>query len=160
MQTLNALRWLLISKYGRILEKNSYAVSGFPNFRGYNSITEVIGEYVEAEDEDKNTIISEITEALNANEITDVREIDITDYYNISLNYANRIIIELGTSADVEYKIKFAKTLIEDKIGENQRGTIALYSEGGATFREKTTSSPLKKHTRNVCARKISLNKS
>lgn len=130
--------WLLISSGGRILEILEKPQENLPKFIGYNSTINILGDYIESADEGKQEIVGEIAEALKAQELDGVREIDITDIYNISLNFEDRIRIELGTSAEIDYKIRFAKTLIKEKVGSTQEGTISFYGDGSANFREKS----------------------
>ena len=65
-------------------------------------------------------------------DIREKRYFTYVDYELLKLisrvNYQNRIKILLGNIAQVDYKIKFAKRIIDKNIDKNEKGTVDLTS--------------------------------
>ena len=69
-------------------------------------------------------ILQAVSESLIENEVKDITGFDVTDTANITLNYDNRIIVNIGLPEDVDYKIKTAMAIINEKLDPNGSKTI------------------------------------
>ncbi len=49
---------------------------------------------------------------------------DFSDRLNIRIVYDNRILVELGSEADLPYKLRFVQKLIKDKLPEDYKGRL------------------------------------
>lgn len=114
----------LISRRGTILERlyenpeNMYTVTGL-------SITEdMIGNQLDSKGDEQLSVLEEIFSAIEGTGIENITEIDIGDILNIVMNYENRIDIEFGTRTEIEYKMKYAKAILENSIKSYERGTL------------------------------------
>ncbi len=65
-----------------------------------------------------------------------LRDFDMSDYLNISSVYDERITIEFGSVAELDYKLKLASKIISTKIGPETEGTLTMLSNG-ASFIDK-----------------------
>lgn len=91
-----------------------------------------------SEDEQKAKILDTIYNQLKDLDIVDkIVSIDITDKYDIIINYSDRIYIKLGAYSDLEYKIRYANTVITQNISEQKRGYLIFVNSNSASFVEK-----------------------
>ena len=61
-----------------------------------------------------------------------------TDRADIKCVFDNRITVSLGSVNDLEYKMNFAKEIIETKIGDKTEGTLTILSDANsASFLDK-----------------------
>ena len=131
-------KYLLISKTGKILEEVQTPQQDLLIFKGYDPTITDVGAKIKCEDSSKDKLMSTICDELSKLEITKINEIDIADSYNIKMLYENRINIELGSQSDLDYKMNFAKELLENKIAKNKQGTIFMRGDNGFGFIEKS----------------------
>ena len=121
--------YLLISDSGKIL---SYSVSpkqGYPIIIGCENENFDPGKPVTIADEENEKAFYSLIETMIAEDVTEkITEIDISDRYNISIVYDDRIRVELGSLNDLSYKLRFSYMLVNEKISINKRGT--LYMKG------------------------------
>ena len=73
-------------------------------------------------------------EALGKCKNSNVVSIDLTDKYDIKINYNNSINFEAGNSNDIAYKIKLADTVLGD-IGSDKKGTMVMVGVNQISFR-------------------------
>ena len=64
-----------------------------------------------------------------------ISEVDLTNTLELSFLYQDRIRIVLGTTNDLDYKIKWAWEMVtpgqtSDSLGEEERGTLDVNSRG------------------------------
>lgn len=131
-------KFLLISKKGKILESRREPEEGLFMIKGYEPVSVSVGSVLTSEDKAKDKLLDTIYTELENIKIDKNMEIDITDRYNIKLLYDGRINIELGSQNDIEYKIRYAKTVIDTKIPEKKMGTLFMLGEDRASFVEKS----------------------
>ena len=53
-----------------------------------------------------------------------ITEIDLTDRTNIQICYNDRIRIYIGSSVDMDYKLKYVKAVIDEKLSEKFKGIL------------------------------------
>ncbi len=84
----------------------------------------VVGEELEFTKDVTFEYINDFMQNLNNNTMTkDLTEIDMSEKYNIYVNYKGRFRIYIGDNTETEMKLKFAKLMI-DTFDENKRGQI------------------------------------
>ncbi|MEG0615790.1 MAG: FtsQ-type POTRA domain-containing protein [Oscillospiraceae bacterium] len=128
---------VLASDKGKVLESTTEPTAGYVTFTGYAPINADVGEIMKSEDAEKDKLFLLICEKLKKLKITNATGVDITDRFNIILVYENRITVELGSQTDLEYKLKYTHTLVEEKIGKNKEGTLSILGDNGISFVEK-----------------------
>ncbi len=130
---------LFPQKKVKILEKADSNQSDLITVTGFEPSSEILGTYIESSDEQKKQkftlkFFNYIAE--NDNKIV---SIDMTDKYDIKVNYDNRINFELGNSNDVTYKLKLAETVFND-LGDDKKGTMEMIGSNQISFRSDTAS--------------------
>lgn len=61
---------------------------------------------------------------------------DITDKYEISVNYGNKIFFDMGNSNDISYKLDLAATVLNDLSGDKE-GYMTMIGKQ-ISFRDKS----------------------
>lgn len=121
----NGKSYLLISSKGRILDNIDVNTDKLPELKCGKLQSTKIGAYVSFEDENIPDILEDVSESLRANEVKDITGFDVTDTANITLNYDNRIKINIGLPEDIDYKIRTAMAIINEKLDPNNTGSIS-----------------------------------
>lgn len=67
-----------------------------------------------------------LTAAIEKTGFEGINLIDISDRLNLIAVYDNRIIMELGSEGNLEYKLRFASEVISEQLDENFEGTVDL----------------------------------
>lgn len=118
-------KYAILSEKGKILEicegippENEALVVGL----GLSGVVE--GEFVDKNNTEAMQMLSYIDKAMQATEIQNITRIDVSDRLNIRLLYEDRIVIELGTEGELEYKLRFADYALKNSIEENFEGII------------------------------------
>lgn len=103
---------LVISEEERIIEKIGDNIYNVPAIKGGEIVSETVGDYVEYKSKSTGTILEIVSESIAKNELAGIKYIDVSNTVNIKLNYSDRLLIELGTSENIDYKIRTAITAI------------------------------------------------
>ena len=118
-------KYYVLSKSGKLLEcANSERNENIPVVKGIELKGLNPGDKLETADVMKTKILNQLIELTSELEFNDIVEIDLTDRTNITLNYDNRITIQIGSSVDMDYKLKYIKTVIDERLSDNYRGTL------------------------------------
>lgn len=89
-------------------------------------------------DDQKSKILSTIYSQLKDLGMLDsIVSVDLTDKYDIILNYADRVYIKLGAYSDLDYKIRYANTVITQNIPEQKSGYLIFVNSNSASFVDK-----------------------
>ena len=115
---------LLVSSKGRILEEVTTNQYNLPQLNCNDIETAEVGKYIVFTDTNMPVILEQISQCINENEFDKITAIDITDTAKISIIYDNRIKIIIGLPEDIDYKIRTAMTIIEQKLDPNNLGII------------------------------------
>ena len=93
------------------------------------------GKPVVYQDTASQELYQQLIASIKNNSFAPVTKIDISNPYRILMEYDKRIILNLGTSADLDYKVRFGKTILEgknengeDNIGKEEKGVLNLGS--------------------------------
>lgn len=128
---------LLLSDKGKILDidPSSYP-ENLPLISGLNIVSAELGEDVAYENADASAILEELINAMAAYQLTDVKEIKFTDSLSVTLNYQDRILIDLGVSTRLEEKIQMAAYVVTNELDTDDTGTLTLSSDASrASFK-------------------------
>ncbi len=119
--------YLVVGANGKALEQVSYLPEGCASIVGAKLSQAEIGKTVKYADEEQTELIQKLTMAAEENELDKVTQIDISDPYNVKLVYDNRIVLAFGLPTDLEYKVRFAQSVLNTgKILETDRGVLDL----------------------------------
>jgi cell division protein FtsQ len=129
--------YLNIDEEGMILEINpAIKRPDLPVVKGLKFETFKVGECLSVENKEQFTTITLlIKEIKNAEMLNMVSEIDITDLSNIRLKIKEGIKANLGDDDNMNYKINFAKSIVEDVKKQNLKGTIEMSHKGNPVFK-------------------------
>ncbi len=129
--------YLNIDEEGMILEINpAIKNSGLPVVKGLKFETFKVGEQLSIEDEEQfSTTIMLIKEIKNAEILDLVSEIDVADLSDIRLKIREGIKANIGDADNLNYKISFAKSIIDDIKKDNLKGTIEMSHKGNPVFK-------------------------
>ena len=84
----------------------------------------VEGEFLKA-DSDSEEFLRQLYELLNKYEIfAETTNIDVTDRFNVTMMYGTKYMIKLGDKINLESKIKFMVTILEQKQKDRESGII------------------------------------
>lgn len=121
--------YLLISSSGKILSYSAAPKSEYPIIIGCENENFEPGSLVKIADEENNKAFYSLIGTMISEGVTEkITEIDVSDKYNISIVYDDRIRVELGSLNDLSYKLRFSYMLVNEKISINKKGT--LYMKG------------------------------
>lgn len=116
--------YLLISRGGTVLERLLEQPSEMYSVIGLNLENSRIGTTLSGDGSEQLQVLEEIYSAMESTGISGIINIDVSDTLNIVINYDNRVNVEFGTRTELEYKMKYAKEILETKIQPYERGTL------------------------------------
>lgn len=117
--------YYVMSSSGKILEAgNPKHTKGFPTVKGFKLKSKDVGSTIESEDSFKAKILRELLADLDELNFKKITKIDLTSRSDIRLYYDNRIEIELGSSADMNYKLNYFKSIIDKCLTKDYEGTL------------------------------------
>ena len=129
--------YLNIDEDGMILEINpAIKRLDLPVVKGLKFETFKVGECLNIENKEQfSTTTLLIREIKNAGILNQVSEIDVADLSNIRLKISEGIKANLGGTDNMNYKISFARSIIEDVKKQNLKGTIEMSHKGNPVFK-------------------------
>jgi len=133
---------LLVSRSGKILEKNDYYINRLPVIQGFRPLNPEIGKPVVSESEHINDAFRQITERYSGNEVTDdILCVDMSSEQNIVSTYKNGIVFKMGNWTDINYKLDLAGTVMNDPTVKDKTGFLTMIGTNQCSFR--TNSEPV-----------------
>lgn len=130
--------YLIMSGTGKIFDVSDTPPDGIYLIKGSEPAPGLIpGEMFDSDDEGKLSAMLTVIDAMNARRTDKVTYIDMTDRYNIKYMYDDRIEVCLGSTNELDYKLKFTDVILKEKIGSKTEGVLTMFS-GSASFREKS----------------------
>ncbi len=121
----NGSNYLLVSTKGRILEEIAENKDKLPELKCDKLKSTKVGDYVSFNDENVPEILEEISESIRKNKVEKIVGFDVSDTSQITLDYDHRITIKIGLPEDIDYKIRTAIAIINEKLDPNDTGTIS-----------------------------------
>lgn len=85
-----------------------------------------LGQTAQYTDPNAAGILSAIADGLRDAEMDDVQYVDVTDLYAVRIQMNDLLTIKLGSTADLQKKLRFARYVIDHKLDPTQRGTLDL----------------------------------
>ena len=137
---------ILLDANGKVLEATGNMPEDCPIFKGMKVKNAVPGKPLEYADQEQKETVDSLMQAIRESGLEKITEYDVTDMYNLSLVYNNKIRLELGVSTDLVYKLRFFNEglLQAGKLTDSDTGTLDL-SQASETnkayFQEESLSS-------------------
>lgn len=116
--------YLIVSSKGRILETDGNKTEDLVELKCGEIKNKQKGKYIDLGDDSVYEILHSVAKSFADNGIDKVTGFDITSLSDITINYDNRIDINIGLPEDIDYKIKTAFTIINEKLDPNKTGTV------------------------------------
>jgi len=128
-------RWL-IDRNGKLLENiPSTQATKLTRIYGVTLLEPQIGKYVEILQEDtKKPLFLLLNTAEDDGILQDIGGMDFSRQYDIRFNYLGRFTVEIGSADNLDKKLRYLHTIIEEKLGANARGTLDLSDVQTARF--------------------------
>lgn len=117
--------YLIISSKGRILDNANYITEDLIELKCAEINTRTKGDYINFGDDSVSDILHSVAKSFAAYSDGKITGFDISNLSGIIINYDNRIDINIGLPDDIEYKIKTAFTIINEKLDPNKTETVA-----------------------------------
>lgn len=128
--------YFLFSDKGRMLEEISALPDDTPRIIGLHTDDMKAGDYLKEEDGDRFKLLLQMTDIMEQYALNDIDVIDMRDMLNLRLLYDGRMDIQLGSSADIEYKLRAAKSIIDTAVEKRTVGLIDVSSRDSMRMRE------------------------
>lgn len=116
--------YLIVSSKGRILDTADSKSDDLIILKCGEIKNKEKGRYIDFGEDSVPDILHSVAKSFADNGVDKITGFDITDLSQIIINYDNRIDINIGLPEDIDYKIKTAFTIINEKLDPNKTGTI------------------------------------
>ncbi len=116
--------YYVVSNEGKVLEKITSERDDLYNIKGIDMSQYKIGDSIKNDNAESVKVLSDVTNSISEVGISDITFIDLSDIYNINITYQNRITIKCGTQVELKHKLKYAKTILNEKISITDEGTL------------------------------------
>ena len=127
-------KWL-IDIEGKLLEQVHEVPEGLCYLRGLTLKEPKIGKYANFSDEDLQKPVFLLLNTAKDNDILpDIGEIDFSEPYNIRFTYTDRFTVAIGSTEELEKKIRYLRLITEEKLGANVTGLIDVSDTQKARF--------------------------
>ncbi len=118
-------KYYVVSKSGKLLEcANDARTKGIPLVKGLELNSLNPGSKLETKDTLKTKIFNDLIKQADELGLKKITSIDLSDRTDIILNYNGKIKIYIGSSVDMDYKLKYIKAVIDEKLSDNFKGTL------------------------------------
>ena len=125
--------YAVIDSRGCVVSRSKDYQEEYPIVLGALATSALLGEEIIFIDKDHKDILDKIVGALHNTELK-VESIDVSKLMNIKMKYNDNITIQIGSSEDVEEKLKLGKIIINEKITDTEVGIIDLQTPQTARF--------------------------
>ena len=114
---------------GRILERGAREVPyGLPLVRGISledrEPGEILGGREDPDNEERLIMLRLLLEAARSTDFPPITDVDLRDRLNIRVIHEDRLLLELGSEADLEYKLIFLGHIIQNEISPTAQASL------------------------------------
>lgn len=131
-------KYIMVSQEGKMLEVIQSPREDLLTVTGLSLVDATLGNKIVLDDEQKLRIYDRICDEIENQNIKKLVSVDLTDKYEIKMDYDNRIAIELGDWTDISYKLAYVKRVLDVEIAEDEEGYFILRGTNGASFISKS----------------------
>ena len=127
--------WLM-DRNGKLLERIPYSQpTELTRIYGLTLVEPKIGKTVEILQEDtKKPLFLLLNTAEDDGILQDIGGMDFSEPYAIRFNYLDRFVVKVGSTEDLELKMRYLHLIVEEKLGSNAAGTLDLSDVQTARF--------------------------
>ncbi len=134
-------QYLYINTDGRILENGLADYDrNYPRILGINATSTEEGSYVLNQNSEQIVMLKRVLTAIESSGLEKINLISVADRLNIRIMYEDRLLIELGTEADLDWKLQFIRASIENNISSTAKAVLdasMLEDIGRVFYREE-----------------------
>jgi hypothetical protein len=131
-------RYLILSREGRVLETDlAQCPDGMIPVDGFSVEGLSAGGFLSEEEQSRFASLLEIEDALSQYGMQSmIRVIDVSDLFDIWMLYDGRLAVKLGSTSELDYKVRFAQATIADDVTSATVGTLDVSERPTARLRE------------------------
>ncbi len=120
-------KYAVVSTIGKVLELAEKIPENCPSIKGLELTKAEVGKNIVYKQTSQQTMFKSLTAAISDNKLGKITAIDVSSPSKIQIIYDKRITMNLGLPSDFDYKIRFAKSILDaGKIKDNEKGTLNL----------------------------------
>lgn len=120
-------KYAVVGTGGRVLELADKPPKGCPTVKGIVLTSAKAGQPPVYKDAAQKSTYEELTKVLAAEKLDKITSMDFSVSYRVTVLYDGRIVMNFGVPSDLDYKIRFAKSILDSgKIGAQEKGTLDL----------------------------------
>lgn len=86
------------------------------------------------EDGQEEELLKEVADCIRDTGFTGLTEFDFSEPANLRARFEDRVTIVFGTQQDLKAKLKLAQSVLDEKIGPNEKGTLTVSAVPRANF--------------------------
>ena len=134
--------YVLFNKDKRIMQIDEEMDKDLLKIKGVNVLEPKVGEMLNFQVEDRGKSLYKILDLLLDNNLKEMSEIDLSLETDIRLNFQSRVDILLGNLTELEYKIRTASEIINNRLRKDEKGEldVSMLDKGNSSyFRPKGT---------------------
>jgi len=128
--------YLLLSDKGRMLEEISVLPEDSARIIGFAAESMQPGDWLSKDDNERFELLLQMLQIMEQYGLQDIAVMDMRDMLNLRLLYDGRMDIQLGSSADIEYKLRAVKSIIDTAVEKRTVGLIDVSSRDSMRMRE------------------------
>ncbi len=117
---------ILFDQYKKIIEIKENVEDNILKIKGVEIIDPKIGEKIKIKSKNKEENLYKILDLLKEYGLTEPTEIDLSNESKVNVGYQNRINILVGNLNELDYKMKTAAEIINNKLGKEEAGELDL----------------------------------
>lgn len=135
----NGQYWL-IDRNGKLLENITVVqAQEYPPIVGVQVGKKKVGDTLHASGDETTLVLLQFLRALSESDrIGRMSFLNLTRLYEIHMGYDGKYNVNLGTSEDLQHKLKFLDTIIDEKLSPSDIGTIDLSDGSAGRFQPDT----------------------
>lgn len=117
---------IYINSKGKVIEVSKERDESLILLKGINLEPYEIGKKIKFLDDSLENNLLDFVEKMNLNGLTEITEINFNNGSLLMVNYNNRIKINFGFYEGMDYKIKTAAEIINNRLGTAEKGVLDL----------------------------------
>lgn len=119
-------KYVIVGSSGRTLEIADSIPQGAVNITGLEVTQADAGQPVAYADSSSGDLLLTVIQTFLNDDLEDITSLDFSNTSKILAVYQDRVTINLGSEAGLDYKVRFAKKLLDTEIGQAERGTLDM----------------------------------
>lgn len=128
---------LLVSRQGKILSDNDFYADteNIPVIYGLEPADITAGKQLSSKNPNKYDAFTQMISRFDRDDNTQIASIDISNEYDIVVNYRNGMIFKMGNWSDVDYKLDLAQNVMNDETIKGKTGYLTMIGTNQCSFR-------------------------